>query len=247
MHHLRDPGLVSGMNGSAGNHLMGGRTFDDWPQRYDQWFETPVGRLIRDYESQLVMELLQPGAGEFILDAGCGTGVFTRDILERGASVIGLDISLSMLRRFRDKCRSYQAEGIQGDILRLPFGDGVFDKTMSITAIEFIKDGPAALAELFRVTRPGGLIVVATLNSLSPWAARRSSDVRTKGHPIFDRAVFRSPEELAACFTVPSTVKTAIHFPKDEDPARINLVEEEGRRLKTDSGAFLVASGLKPH
>ncbi|MDI6727120.1 MAG: class I SAM-dependent methyltransferase [Smithellaceae bacterium] len=225
---------------------MGGHIFDDWPERYDQWFEPPVGRLIRDYESQLVMELLQPGRGEFILDAGCGTGVFTRDILERGATVIGLDISLSMLRRFREKCRSFPAEALKGDILHLPFGDGVFDKTLSITAIEFIEDGPAALAELFRVTRPGGLIVVATLNSQSPWAARRSSDARTKGHPIFDKTIFRSPRELMACSPVPGNFRTAIHFSKDEDQAKIGLIEEEGKRRNPDSGAFLIAAWRKP-
>lgn len=226
--------------------MIGGAIFDDWPGRYDQWFETPAGRLIKDYESELVRELLQPAKGELILDAGCGTGVFTKDILARGASVIGLDISLAMLRRFREKCGSFPVEALQGDILHLPFADAAFDKALSITAIEFIEDGPAALAELVRVTRPGGLIVVATLNSLSPWATRRSHHARTKGHPVFDKAIFRSPRELLACSLLPGRFRTAIHFSKDEEPARIGLVEEEGRRLNAGSGAFLIASWRKP-
>jgi ubiquinone/menaquinone biosynthesis C-methylase UbiE len=63
------------------------KLFDDWPQRYDQWFSTPIGRLIKEFESGLISELLSPGPGEQILDAGSGTGIFTRDLLLTGAQV----------------------------------------------------------------------------------------------------------------------------------------------------------------
>ena len=43
--------------------------FDDWPEKYDQWFETPIGRLVKKYESELVLEMLRPERGERILDA----------------------------------------------------------------------------------------------------------------------------------------------------------------------------------
>ena len=52
--------------------------FDDWPEKYDLWFETPIGRLIKKYERDLVLEMLRPEQGERILDAGCGTGVWQR-------------------------------------------------------------------------------------------------------------------------------------------------------------------------
>ena len=73
--------------------------FDHWPEKYDQWFETPMGRLIKAYEGQLILRMLTPSYGEFILDAGCGTGVFTTLILETGARVVGLEVSLPMLVR----------------------------------------------------------------------------------------------------------------------------------------------------
>ena len=37
--------------------------FDDWPERYDQWFETPVGRAVLKYETKLILDLLQPMQG----------------------------------------------------------------------------------------------------------------------------------------------------------------------------------------
>ena len=169
--------------------------FDDWPERYDRWFETPVGKAVLKYETELILEMLRPGRGERILDAGSGTGIFTREFLTRGAEVVGLDISLAMLvyaekkaalRQVQgDKCpmpvRAEQAalrqvpgdknpmllwsgekgqpvcySGVTADMTKLPFADGSFDKSVSVAALEFVADEKRAVAELFRVTRPGG-------------------------------------------------------------------------------------------
>ena len=46
------------------------KAFDEWPEKYDQWFDTPIGRLIRQYESELTAKMLEPVHGETILDAG---------------------------------------------------------------------------------------------------------------------------------------------------------------------------------
>jgi len=66
------------------------KVFDQWPERYDQWFETPIGKLIKTYETELILEMVKPSKGELILDAGCGTGVFTKDFILEGARVVGL-------------------------------------------------------------------------------------------------------------------------------------------------------------
>jgi SAM-dependent methyltransferase len=71
-----------------------GRLFDLWPEKYDRWFETPIGALVKKYENELFLNLLQPRPGEGILDVGCGTGIFTLNILAAGSSVTGLDVSI---------------------------------------------------------------------------------------------------------------------------------------------------------
>jgi len=150
------------------------KVFDQWPERYDQWFQTPIGKLIKTYETELILEILEPSRGELILDAGCGTGIFTKDFILAGAKVVGLEFSLPMLARAGEKLSGSPFLMTRGDMETLPFANHVFDKTVSVTAIEFIKDAGNAFDELFRVTKPGGLIVVTTLNSLSPWAERRT-------------------------------------------------------------------------
>ncbi len=219
--------------------------FDEWPEKYDQWFTSPIGRLVKEYEGRVLLDLVRPVQGEAILDVGCGTGIFTLELLAAGARVVGLELSFPMLRWARKKVAGRAFQAVQGDMRWLPFADGSFDKTVSVTAIEFIEEARGAVAELFRVTRPGGRVVVASLNSLSPWAARRKAAAR-EGHALFEHASFRSPTEMADLAPFPATVKTAIHFEKDQDPDWARAIEQDGNARGLDTGAFLVVAWGKP-
>ena len=225
--------------------MSGPQTFDDWPEKYEQWFTTPMGRLIRKFEGDLILDLLQPSTGDRVLDAGCGTGIFTLDLLQARAKVTGMDLSLPMLKRAKVKFSDRPFRPVLSDIRRLPFRDGIFDKTVSVTALEFVEDARAGVDELFRVTRSGGIIVAATLNRLSPWAQRRT-EAGKKGHPIFKNVYFRSPDELLALAPVPGRAQTAIHFLKDDEPGRASALEDKGRSADLDTGAFLAAVWKKP-
>ncbi len=106
---------------------------------------------------------LQPGAS--LLDVGCGHGaVFERVAARIGAAgrITGLDSSRVLLAEARQRCeaRSLVAELHEGDAHRLPFIDAVFDATRADRVLIFLDDPAAALAEMARVTRPGGRIAV---------------------------------------------------------------------------------------
>jgi len=221
------------------------RLFDEWPDRYDEWFRTPVGTLVKRYESALLLDLLQPSPGETILDVGCGTGIFTLDVLKLGPSVVGLEISLPMLMRARQKTGDSPFRPVTADMLSLPFSNDVFDKTVSMTALEFVENAQDAIRELFRVTRKGGTVVVTTLNSLSPWATRRKQKAE-KGHYLFKKMVFRSPDDMRRLAPVDGVLKTAIHFQKEENPDRAPEIEKEGQALNLKTGAFLAICWVKP-
>ncbi len=217
--------------------------FDNWPDEYENWFSTPLGKLIKEFELNLILRMLRPQEGEHILDAGCGTGIFTSDIISKGASVTGLDISKPMLMKASLKTGN-GFNCICADMLKLPFKDCAFDKTVSITAIEFIKDAARALSELARVTKPGGAIVAATLNSLSPWAEKRRKAADKEGG-IFTHAIFRPPYELAGLLPFKCTTLTAIHFSDDADPDEAVEIEKKGSSGGLETGAFAAAHWIK--
>jgi ubiquinone/menaquinone biosynthesis C-methylase UbiE len=220
--------------------------FDDWPERYEEWFATPIGRLVKDTECRLILEMLHPDAGEKILDAGCGTGVFTLDYLSTGAEVVGLDISLPMLEVAKRKAADYPFTAVQGNMLALPFADESFDKAVSVTALEFIEDAEKAVAELFRVAKPGGVIVVGTLNSLSLWATRRRAKTERGEEHVLKGAHFRSPKELLALTAVEGQAKTVVHFQKQDPPERAEDIERLGQRMGLEIGAFVSVRWVKP-
>ena len=144
---------------------------------------------------------------------------------------------------FKNKGRHFLP--VQGDMRNLPFAQAAFDKVVSVTAIEFIEKAKVAVKEMFRVTKPGGIIVIATLNSLSPWAHRRV-EASKKGHPIFSHAFFRSPEDMAALSPVKGVIETAVHFEKTDDLDVAQKIEVESRKRWLNTGAFVAACWTKP-
>ncbi len=185
------------------------RLFDTWTDKYDAWFQTPVGQYVKRYETELLLELLAPRSGELILDAGCGTGIFTKDVTESGAEVVGMDLSAPMAALGVERLKATAFCGLCGDITVLPFAENTFDRVFSMTAIEFIKDGAAAIEELNRVVKKGGSVVVTTLNALSPWAERRTR-MGEQGHSLFQHVTFRGPEEMRQIIpysTMPNNLK----------------------------------------
>lgn len=220
------------------------KVFDDWPVKYDEWFASPLGKRIKQYESEVILDFTEPAADETHLDVGCGTGIFTQDLLDFGPYIIGVDISLPMLLQARKKLSSYNFSPAASDMLYLPFADSRFDKVVSITAVEFVQNARQAVREMFRVAKPGATIVLATLNKLSSWAQKRSEKAR-KGHDIFSYTIFRSPQELLDLATVKGEVKTAVHFQKDSPLEEIPHIEKKGQQKGLLTGAFVAVKWIK--
>ncbi|AHM73039.1 malonyl-ACP O-methyltransferase BioC [Yersinia hibernica] len=110
-------------------------------------------------ETLLALGAQHPGAA--VLDAGCGTGHFSRLWRERGKHVIALDLAAGMLERAR---QHQAADGyLLGDIENIPLPDQSVDLCFSNLAVQWCADLSVALGELYRVTRPGGCILFSTL------------------------------------------------------------------------------------
>jgi len=217
--------------------------FDDSVEFYIEWFTTPIGRLVLETEQELINRFVDPFPGDRILDAGCGTGIFTLDFLKAGAIVTGLDISHGMLLNAVTGLKNLPFFAVQGDMLKLPFKEAVFDKTVSITALEFIEDAQTAVNELFRITRPGGIVIVATLNSLSPWSTRRNQ--KAEDH-LLENAFYRSPSDLLSLARLEGEAETVVHFMNNDQPEKAAETEREGKLRKLETGAFAAVRWQKP-
>jgi SAM-dependent methyltransferase len=101
--------------------------------------------------------------GKTLLDAGCGTGWFSKRAAERGALVTSMDLGDKLLSEVAKKCATNR---VIGSILAIPFPEDTFDYVISSEVIEHVPDPFKAVAELHRVLKPGGTLVITTPNRL---------------------------------------------------------------------------------
>ncbi|NIQ59923.1 MAG: demethylmenaquinone methyltransferase [Gammaproteobacteria bacterium] len=140
-----------------------------------------------------VLGAVAPRPGERILDLAAGTGTSSEPLRAAGAWVAACDLSLGMLRKGR-RHRGW-LPFVAGDALRLPFADASFDAVTISFGLRNVHDPAAALAEMRRVTRPGGRLVVCEF-SLPVWAPLRTVYLRylARAIPAIARRVASNPQ-----------------------------------------------------
>ena len=114
----------------------------------------------------LLAEAVRPG--QRWLDAGCGTGHFSRQLAALGAHVIGIDGADSMVAAARSLGRIAGGElsyRTSSELAQLPEADGWFDGVLCSSVVEYLEEPERALAEFGRVTRRGGALVVSLPNA----------------------------------------------------------------------------------
>jgi SAM-dependent methyltransferase len=129
----------------------------DVAEAYEQY----VGRWSRPVAESFV-NWLDVSAGRRWLDVGCGTGALTAAILRAGGpgEVHGVDPSEGFLGHARRATHDPRARFSVGDARALTFPDGRFDAVVSGLVLNFVPEPAVAVAELARVTAPGGVVAV---------------------------------------------------------------------------------------
>jgi ubiquinone/menaquinone biosynthesis C-methylase UbiE len=114
--------------------------------------------------SELLVEAVDIGPGERVLDAACGSGNATIAATRRFAEVTGVDFAPAMLEDARKRLGAEHATAtlVEGDLEQLPFDNSSFDVVISAFGAMFAPDQRRTAAELVRVCRPGGRIGLAS-------------------------------------------------------------------------------------
>ena len=135
----------------------------------------------RIYHVQLILEYFGNLNGKRVLDAGCGKGRFARVLAERfsAASIVAFDLAEAMLRHVPP-----DVNACAGSMTALPFPTGAFDCAYATESLEHAVEIDVAVAEMCRVVKPGGRIVIIDKNFAAMGPAENSGVgemVRAKG------------------------------------------------------------------
>lgn len=222
------------------------------PDVYRRWRESELGAATEGLEQDLILSLVGDVTDCRVLDIGCGDGFLAVTLGQRGANVVGLDASQSMLEAARKRASDQETDVVLslGLAERLPFADQSFDVVVAVTILCFVAEAEQTFAEIGRVLRPGGRLVIGELGRWSTWAVRR----RIKGwlgSPLWRYGRFRTARELERLAKLggltPGPVHGAIYYPHWGLAARwLARFDKWFGKKSTVGAAFLALSAVKP-
>jgi SAM-dependent methyltransferase len=140
---------------------------DAWEQHAPDWVrwarEPDHDSYWRHHRDQFLD--LVPSPGRLTLDIGCGEGRLTRDLTALGHTVVGVDVSPTMIEAAR--ARSPELEFVEADAAALPFEKGSADLAIAFMSLMDIDDMQGAVRETARVLAPGGRLVSAVVHPIN--------------------------------------------------------------------------------
>ncbi|MFI6695356.1 demethylmenaquinone methyltransferase [Streptomyces sp. NPDC050433] len=166
--------------------------FDDVAAKYDLTNDVLSMGQARLWRKE-VARAVNARPAQKILDLAAGTATSSMPFAATGAYVVPCDFSLGMLRE--GKKRHPWLPQTAGDATKLPFRDGVFDSVTISFGLRNVHDTDAALRELYRVTKPGGQVVICEF-SQPTWAPFRTvyTEYLMRALPPAARTVSSNPD-----------------------------------------------------
>ncbi len=180
-----------------------------------------------------------------VLDLGCGAGTYVRFLASLGHRVAGLDYSLPSLRRAHDADPGRLGHYVAGDAYRLPFVNECFDAVVTIGVLQVLSRPKEVFAEICRILRPGGLLVVEFLNAFEVVSATSRFVGRLVSRPA--RVRYYSPSLMrASLFSCGFIIehRIGVYLPPRNLPILRRILDHEGTQRLVESvpGLSLLAA-----
>lgn len=143
-----------------------------WPWAFEKRFASETALASPSFArhfTPLVASILKPDAR--VLDVGCGTGIYHPIVAPLCRSVTGAELSSRYAALASDNARRHDLPGVRltvGSSSRLAFADGAFDAALCVDVLHHVEDLEGTLAEISRVVRPGGDVLIFEPNCLNP-------------------------------------------------------------------------------
>jgi ubiquinone/menaquinone biosynthesis C-methylase UbiE len=133
--------------------------FDEFAEAYSA--DNEINLLNGHYERPAMLSLAGDVDGRRILDVGCGSGPLLESLRDKGAIVAGFDLSAAMIELARRRLGD-DVELTVADLSKpLPYDDAAFDDVMASLVLHYLEDWTEPLAELHRVLKPGGRLILS--------------------------------------------------------------------------------------
>lgn len=151
-------------------------------------WETPAGKIRWDRRAGMLTNSLKSGMK--VLEIGCGTGFFTKEIIKKPVQLTAIDISPELIEVARKNILGPNVEFIIENAYKMAFNDQIFDAVIGSSVLHHLDIDPA-LKEIYRVLKPGGYIAFTEPNMMNPQIALQ------KNIPTLKKALGDSPDESA--------------------------------------------------
>jgi len=147
---------------------IGEENYESFAERYAQMLATKPHNAL--YERPATLSLLPDVAGQPVLDAGCGPGIYAEILLERGADLTAIDVTPAFVEMTQQRV-GQRARVLRADLTQpLDFAqDGEFSVVLCPLVLDYIEDWTPTFAEFFRVLRPGGMLIFSCGHPLGDW------------------------------------------------------------------------------
>ncbi len=230
---------------------------DEWRARFERfarkhaddagvsgWSATGLQRRLRYFRA-----LVPAASGRshlVALELGCGAGTYVRLLAGLGYQAIGLDYSLPSLGRARAADPGGKGRYVAGEAYRLPFSSDRVDVVVCIGVLQTLARPEAAVAEIARVLRPGGTLLLETLNSRS--LAARVGRIYARLRRLPPRVLAHDPERVR-CWLQAAGLEVVNRIPICLPPRRLSAIDRvlDAPALQRAVAGSPVVSGFLAH